>query len=518
MRTKFQYLSFSSLLFFFICCYLHESVQAQPNTTGYTCTPNQTTYPCQTYAFYRAAAPDFLDLASIADLFSLSRRLIAEPSNISSPSSPLIQDQPLFVPLTCGCHTLNVSNIISFANLSVRIKAGDTFYRVSTLYFQNLTTYQSVEIVNPTLEPTKLEIGDIVYFPIFCKCPNQTQLQNQVKYLVSYVLQPSDNLSSVASMFGVQTQDIIDVNGNNNQPFDTIFVPVTQLPQLTQPNVSLSMPPSMSPSVSPVKTERKGVITGLAIGLAICGVLLILIGGVFIYREFSLKKRREMETDHPKQKLQYSRGGKSQRNKKVNLMADVSDCLDKYRLFKIEDLKEATDGFSEDCLIQGSVYKGFINGEVYAIKMMKWNASEELKILQKVNHGNLVRLEGFCIDPEDANCYLIYEYIESGSLHSWLHENKNGKLSWKTSVDGILEGSEERKVKRMREWMDGVLLQDSCSMESVMSVMSIAIACLHKDPSKRPSMVDIVYALSKSDDLFFDISEDGFSPRQIIAR
>ncbi|KAK1592977.1 hypothetical protein Q3G72_033714 [Acer saccharum] len=559
MRTKFQHLSFSSLLLFFLCCYLHESVQAQPNITGYTCTPNQTTYPCQTYAFYRAAAPDFLDLASIADLFSLSRRLIAEPSNISSPSSPLIQDQPLFVPLTCGCNTLNVSNIISFANLSVRIKSGDTFYRISTEYFQNLTTYQSVMIVNPTLEPTKLEVGDIAYFPIFCKCPNQTQLQNQVKYLVSYVLQPSDNLSSVASRFGVQTQHIIDVNGNNNQPFDTIFVPVSQLPQLTQPAVS--------PSVSPVKTERKGVITGLAIGLAICGVFLILLGGVFIYREFSLKKRREMETDSEKQKLQYNMGGKSQRNKEVNLMADVSDCLDKYRLFKIEDLREATDGFSEDCLIQGSVYKGFINGEVYAIKMMKWNASEELKILQKVNHGNLVRLEGFCIDPEDANCYLIYEYIENGSLHSWLHENKNGKLNWKTrnsrlycsgvpgrwdcvdkmdvfsfgvvllelisgkeaineqdgkvlwaSVDGILEGSEERKVRRMREWMDGVLLQDSCSMESVMSVMSIAIACLHKDPSKRPSMVDIVYALSKSDDLFFDISEDGFSPRQIIAR
>lgn len=67
-----------------------------------------------------------------------------------------------------------------------------------------------------------------------------------------------------------------------------------------------------------------------------------------------------------------------------NLMADVSDCLDKYRLFKIEDLIEATDGFSESCLIQGSVYRGSIDGEVYAIKKMKWNAYEELKILQKV--------------------------------------------------------------------------------------------------------------------------------------
>lgn len=239
-----------------------------------------------------------------------------------------------------------------------------------------------------------------------------------------------------------------------------------------------------------------------------------------------------------------------------------------------------------------------------------------------------MRLEGFCIDPEDANCYLIYEYIENGSLYSWLHESMNGNLNWKTrlriaidvanglqyihehtrprvvhkdikssnilldsnmrakianfglaksgcnaitmhivgtqgyiapeyladgvvstkmdifsfgvvllelisgkeaineeegkvlwsSVGGILEGSEERKVRRVREWMDPVLLQDSLSMESVMSVMAIAIACLHKDPTKRPSMVDIVYALSKSDDLFFDISDDTLSTRQIIAR
>lgn len=304
--------------------------------------------------------------------------MISKPSNISSPSSPLIPNQPLFVPLTCSCNTLNASNVISFANLSYTIKSGDTFYLVSTQLYRNLTTYQSVEIVNPTLVPTKLEPGDVVQFPIFCKCPNETQLQNQVKYLVSYVLQPSDNLSSIASTFGTETQAIIDVNGNNSQPFETIFVPVTRLPQLTQPDVA--------PSKSPGNTERKGVVTGLAIGLAICGILLVLTSGLLIYSEVILKKRRQREFDDAeKQKQQFDKGGKGFKNMEVNLMADVSDCLDKYKLFKIEELREATNGFSEDCLIQGSVYKGFIDGEIYAIKTMKWNACEELKILQKVN-------------------------------------------------------------------------------------------------------------------------------------
>nr|XP_016454741.1 PREDICTED: probable receptor-like protein kinase At1g33260 [Nicotiana tabacum] len=91
-----------------------------------------------------------------------------------------------------------------------------------------------------------------------------------------------------------------------------------------------------------------------------------------------------------------------------------------------------------------------------------------------------------------------------------------GKVLW-AKVGEILEGSEERKVKKLQEWMDDSLLREECTMESVMNVMSVAISCLNKDPSKRPSMVEIVYALSKSIDLFSDISEEGLSPRQVKA-
>lgn len=490
----------------------------------------------------------------------------------------------------------------------------------------NLTTYYSVELVNPTLVPTNLSIGVTVLFPIFCKCPNTTQLQNKVNYLISYVFQPFDNLSSVASRFNVSQQSIIDVNGNNFQPFNTIFIPVTELPKLSQPVVAPSPPPAVPPPPVEVN-EREGVVTGLAIGLAITGFLLLLLSGLWVYRESSLKKRKGVKDEEERQRKLLDKEGKGLKGMEVNLMADVSDCLDKYRVFKIEELIEATDGFSESCLVQGSVYKGYIDGEVYAIKKMKWNAYEELKILQKVNHGNLVRLEGFCIDPEDATCYLIYEFVENGSLDSWLHGNKDEKMNWKTRLriaidvanglqyihehtrprvvhkdikssnilldmnfrakianfglaksgcnaitmhivgtqgyiapeyladgvvstkmdvfsfgvvllelisgkealdeegnvlwaktSGLLDGNEERKVKRVKQWMDEVLVRESCSMDSLMNVMSIAIACLHRDPTKRPSMVDVVYALCKSDDFGFEISDDGLSAPLVDAR
>ncbi|KAK4425572.1 Serine/threonine receptor-like kinase NFP [Sesamum alatum] len=598
------------IFFFFFLCY---KVQAQPSTIGYNCTANQTSNSCQTYVFYRSTPPDYLDLASIGDLFSVSRLMISNPSNISSPSSPLLPDQPLFIPIKCSCATVNSSITISYAALNYTIKSGDTFYRVSTLNFQNLTTYQSVEVVNPTFEPTRLDVGDVIVFPIFCKCPDPSQLRNQVNYLISYVFQPSDNITAVASRLGSTEAAITAVNGDKIQPFDTVFVPVSRLPNLTQPVV----PPAARETT---RADRKGAVVGLGVGLGVCGLLLIVVCGAWWYREGLMKRDGEKLRQPAKMGL----GNGMMKAEQVNLMADVSDCLDKYRVFGMDELRGATEGFDERWIIQGSVYKGCIDGEWYAIKKMKWNAYEELKILQKVNHGNLVRLEGFCIDPEEANCYLVYEYVENGSLSSWLHEARPEKLSWKTrlriaidvanglqyihehtrpkvvhkdikssnilldsnmrakianfglarsgcnaitmhivgtqgyiapeyladgvvstkmdvfsfgvvllelvsgreaidergnvlwaSVDRVLDG---KHLTKLREWMDQSLLKESCTMESVWGVVSVALACLNRDPARRPSMVEIVYALSKSDDLFFDVSEDGLSPRQVVAR
>ncbi|KAI6693339.1 hypothetical protein NL676_021049 [Syzygium grande] len=422
MRTKLHQSSvlLLHLLFSFsiIVLFLRRS-HAQPNTTGYGCPANRTGYPCQAYAFYRGSlATNYTDLASIGDLFGVSRLMIADPSNISTSalSASLVADQPLLVPLTCSCNPTS-NGTISYANITYTIRAGNTFYQVSTGPFENLTSYQSVELVNPALVATNLSIGVDAVFPIFCKCPNETQSRAGVNYLVSYVLQPGDNLSSVASRFGVQEQSIAGINGQDTKTTETLFVPVSKLPNLTQPIVTA---PAAAPAPS-AKKERTGVIVGLAIGVGVLGALLILGILLWVHRESTSKKRWAggPEGDGEKRKAY---GEKRSSEMEVNLMADVTDCLDKYRVFGIDELKEATEGFSSKCLIQGSVYKGCVDGEVFAIKKMKWNAYEELKILQKVNHGNLVRLEGFCIDPEDASCYLIYEFVPSGSLHSWLHE------------------------------------------------------------------------------------------------
>uniref|UniRef100_M1A693 Serine-threonine protein kinase, plant-type n=1 Tax=Solanum tuberosum TaxID=4113 RepID=M1A693_SOLTU len=628
--------------------------------------------------------------------------MIANPSNISNPNTTLVNDQPLFIPITCSCNNINTTyGSISYAGFNYTFKSGDTMYGISTSKYQNLTTYQSVEAVNPTVVATNIDVGQTIKFPIFCKCPNTTQ--NQPRLLISYVFQPNDNISSVASRFRVTPQSITQINGNNTKILDTLFIPLSNLPNLTQPASSNTPPPPPAPAPVIQENDRKETVIGLAIGLGVCGLLLILILGLF-YKEKTVKKEKYGDVERQKslylgskkksfvdkdvevnlladlsecldkykmykmvqlweatngfdegcliqgsvfkgtideevfaiKKMKWNareelkilqKGSFVDKDVEVNLLADVSECLDKYKMYKMEQIWEATDGFDEGCLIQGSVYKGTIDGEVFAIKKMKWNAREELKILQKVNHGNLVKLEGFCIDPKEANCFLVYEYVENGSLHSWIHGEKPEKLSWKTRLriatdvangllyihehtrprvvhkdiktsnilldtnmrakvanfglaksgcnaitmhivgtqgyispeyltDGIVstkmdvfsfgvvllelvsgkeaiddegkvlwakisdfsEGSEERKVRKLQEWMDDSLLREELTMESVVNVMSVAISCLNKDPSRRPGMIEIVYALSKSIDLFTDVSEEGLSPRQVTAR
>ncbi|KAK1262795.1 Protein LYK5 [Acorus gramineus] len=439
-----------------------------------------------------------------------------------------------------------------------------------------------------------------------------------INYLLSYEFRPSDNnASSVASRFGADVKTMASVNPQGFVPYSTVLVPVSKLPVLPQDNNTGSSPPTNSSGGG--GSNKDGVVVGLSIGLGVLGMVLIV--GLFWFFFFYARRVRRRGYGEAGKKEAAKVGRYSVVDEENNFMADITDCLDRYKLYQMEELRRATSDFDPTCVIEGSsVYKGFINGEAFAIKKMKWNAYQELKILQKVNHTNLVKLEGFCIDPEDGTCYLVYEYIENGSLSTCLHqEGKASKLDWKTRLriafdvanglqyihehtfprvvhkdiktsnvlldakmrakianfglaksgcnaitthivgtqgyiapeylaDGLVttkmdvfaygvvllelvSGREamnnegellwmevERVFERVegkegeeaiKSWMDPVLVEEGCLVESVMSVMGVARACVQKDPAKRPSMVDVAYTLSKADDAFSDFSGDG---------
>ncbi|KAK9220990.1 hypothetical protein WN944_009414 [Citrus x changshan-huyou] len=112
-----------------------------------------------------------------------------------------------------------------------------------------------------------------------------------------------------------------------------------------------------------------------------------------------------------------------------------------------EDLIRATEDFDIRYCVgtggYGSVYKAQLpNGKVFALK--KLHTSEELafiksfqneaQVLSQVLHRNIVKLYGYCLHRKCM--FLIYEYMERGSLFCNLHNNEEAvELDWAKRVN-----------------------------------------------------------------------------------
>ncbi|CAM0871299.1 unnamed protein product [Alopecurus aequalis] len=109
-----------------------------------------------------------------------------------------------------------------------------------------------------------------------------------------------------------------------------------------------------------------------------------------------------------------------------------------YSRFTWEEIDNATSSFSESRKIgtgsNGTVYKGYLNHLDVAIKVLHSNDStstkhfnQELEVLGRIRHPNLLMLLGAC---PDRGC-LVYEYMENGSLADRLQRlNDTLPIAW----------------------------------------------------------------------------------------
>ncbi|XP_042456062.1 G-type lectin S-receptor-like serine/threonine-protein kinase At4g27290 [Zingiber officinale] len=118
-------------------------------------------------------------------------------------------------------------------------------------------------------------------------------------------------------------------------------------------------------------------------------------------------------------------------------------------LFDLDTVLDATNNFAaENKLGQGGfgpVYKGRLgDGQEIAVKRLSKTSTQgidefknEVVIIAKLQHQNLVRLLGCCIQGGERT--LIYEYMPNGSLDAFLFdEEKRMLLDWKTRYDIIV--------------------------------------------------------------------------------
>ncbi|XP_057797288.1 G-type lectin S-receptor-like serine/threonine-protein kinase At4g27290 [Salvia miltiorrhiza] len=118
-------------------------------------------------------------------------------------------------------------------------------------------------------------------------------------------------------------------------------------------------------------------------------------------------------------------------------------------LIKMAAILEATNNFSEDNVIGvggfGPVYKGNLApGEEVAIKRLSKTSQQGLEefkneviFIAKLQHRNLVRLLGCCIEVDEM--MLIYEYLQNKSLDNFVFDqDRRTLLTWPKRFDIIM--------------------------------------------------------------------------------
>ncbi|KAH6790517.1 hypothetical protein C2S51_005523 [Perilla frutescens var. frutescens] len=150
-----------------------------------------------------------------------------------------------------------------------------------------------------------------------------------------------------------------------------------------------------------------------------------------------------------------SHGRDLQHSEKSLLIDNVNGIkLEELPLFKFEVLSDATRNFdSIHKLGQGGfgpVYRGKLaNGHEIAVKRLARSSNQgleefmnEVEVISKLQHRNLVRLLGCCVEREEK--MLVYEYMPCGSLDAYLFDScKEERLDWKQRVfiiEGICRG------------------------------------------------------------------------------
>ncbi|KAK2972073.1 hypothetical protein RJ640_010236 [Escallonia rubra] len=159
------------------------------------------------------------------------------------------------------------------------------------------------------------------------------------------------------------------------------------------------------------------------------GFLSILIGITWLY--FSITRRKLIRN---REKFFQQNGG-------LLLKQQISSNeggVESTKIFTAEELEKATNNYAEDRIIgrggNGTVYKGILpDKRVIAIKksrIMDESQIEpfinEMVILTQVNHRNVVKLMGCCLESEVP--LLVYEFVSNGTLSHHIHSR--GGISW----------------------------------------------------------------------------------------
>lgn len=405
--------------FFILLCVFMQKFHAQQSYSGnsilncsendetgsssaflYTCNGEKPS--CQAFLIFKAYPP-YDSISTISNLTSADPLELADINNISL-STIFTANKEVIVPVNCSCsgqyYQANTSYIISSMQVD--------YFSIANNTYQGLSTCNSLNKKN---SDSGLQVGSVLQVPLRCACPTRNQTLNGTKFLMTYVVDWGDTINGISKRFNASMERVVDANRIDLDnavifPFTTVLVPLSTKPSSSQTIIHSQQPPASSPTtpIDVIKPSRKRFILWLAIGVPLLALFLFLLL-MFLHH----KKTRE--------------AARKDKRKKWELPNDVLESIDQsLKVYDFKDLEAATENFSDKYKMGASVYRGVLKGELLAIKKMSKVVDKEVTLLQRINHFNLISLRGAC--ENYGVFYLVYEFMENGSLKEWL-QNKS---------------------------------------------------------------------------------------------
>ncbi|XP_068484859.1 putative wall-associated receptor kinase-like 16 [Phaseolus vulgaris] len=428
--------------------YLNNTVYDCSNdpsvSKGYLCNGLQNS--CTSFLLYRSKSP-YDNPVIIAYLLGSETSDITSINNISATHN-IPSNKSIIVPVFCSCY----GNIYQYDTL-YSVKENDTYWALVKETFQGLTTCQAIMGQN-YYPPTDIAIDAELKVPMLCACPTANQTAKGVTSLLVYSVISGDTIKSIGEAYGVDEQSILEANklsvpqsANSSMSlldFTPILVPLIGNNCKENPNefyCKCYREPQTDGSSKGLLCDESGdkefptrLVAALGVGIGAGFVCLFLLG----YKSYQyIQKRRESIR---KESL-FRRNGGYLLQEKLSFYGNGEMA----KLFKAEELQKATDNYNKSRFLGqggfGTVYKGMLpDGTIVAVKKSKEierNQIEtfvnEVVILSQINHRNIVKLFGCCLETETP--LLVYEFIPNGTLSHHIHRRDNEpSLSWETRL------------------------------------------------------------------------------------
>ncbi|XP_034686611.1 lysM domain receptor-like kinase 3 [Vitis riparia] len=336
-----------------------------------------------------------------------------------------VKNQDYLVTVPCSCQKINDIDGY-FYHTTYPVQQDDTFVNVSgQIYSGQAWSFGGEE--SKFIEGHEVDI----YLP--CGC-----VERKSQIVVTYTVQLDDTLSDIATLLSAKISGIESMNRiliQNSEYIDVgwvLFIPREK---------------------NGLSKDKEGTKHKWAIIISILAAVTVLSISTLIIIVLQRNRSQKNSEEDPKaSKSLNSNRTFSFRNQ--HLQENIEDVpgfeSERPVIFSLEEIEDATNNFDETRKIgeggYGTVYFGVLGEQEVAIKKMRSNKSKEffaeLKVLCKIHHRNVVELLGYA--SGDDHLYLVYEYVQNGSLNDHLHDpllKGNQPLSWTARTQIALDAA-----------------------------------------------------------------------------